>query len=117
MATHILASVNVYLDGAPENITPELALQAERVLDEPWHGWLRPLATADALGDFLYAWRRNDPNGIWGYATEVGDILLCTRTDGSDPDEFPRAGETAEGTPLYDLTGWSWISADEDEQG
>lgn len=110
------APVDVYLDSAPENITPELALKAERVLDDRWNGWLRPLATADALGDFLYAWRRNDPNGIWGYVTEVGDTLICTRTDDSDPDEFPRAGETDDGTPLYDLTGWVWFAADENEQ-
>jgi hypothetical protein len=104
--------VDVYIDSAEENITPELALKAERVLEERWNGWLRPLATADAFGSFLDAWRRNDPNGIWGYVTEVGDTLVCSVIDSDEPaDEFPRAGETADGTPLYDLTGWVWITA------
>ncbi|WP_406048231.1 hypothetical protein [Kribbella sp. NBC_00889] len=107
----------VYLDDAPENITPELGLKAERVLDERWNGWLRPLATADAFGDFLYAWRRNDPNGTWGYVTEVGDTLIYLRNDDDEPEEFPRAGETADGAPIYDLTGWVWIAADEQGEG
>lgn len=110
--------MEVYLDSAPENITPELALQAERVLEERWNGWLRPLASADAFGRFLDAWRVNEPNGIWGYVTEVGDVLVCSRSDDDEPaDEFPRAGETAEGTPLYDFTGWVWISADHHDAG
>lgn len=110
--------VDVYLDSAPENITPELALKADRVLEERWNGWLRPLATADAFGAFLDASRRNDPNGIWGYATEVGDVLVCSVTDSDEPaDEFPRAGKTADGTPLYDLSGWVWISADHYAEG
>lgn len=105
--------MDVYLDSAPENITPELALKADRVLGERWNGWLRPLATAAAFGAFLDAWRRNDPNGIWGYATEVGDTLVCSVTDSEEPaDEFPLAGETVGGTPLYDLTGWLWVTAD-----
>ena len=106
-------AVDVYIESAPENITPELALRAERVRDERWTGWRRPLATADAFGRFLDAWRANDPNGIWGYATEVGDTLVCSVIDSDEPaDEFPRAGETADGTPLYDFTGWVWVSAD-----
>lgn len=100
----------VYLDSAPENITPELGLCADRVLPERWNGWLRPLATANAFGAFLDAWRSNDPNGIWGYVTEVGDTLVCSRPDDVEPaDEFPRAGETSDGAALYDLTGWVWI--------
>ncbi|MQW77313.1 hypothetical protein GHK92_15675 [Nocardioides sp. dk4132] len=59
--------MDVYLDSAPENITPELAPRPERVLDDRWNGWLRPLATAEAFGAFLDAWRCNDPNGTWGY--------------------------------------------------
>lgn len=105
--------MDVYLDSAPENITPELALRADRVLAERWNGWLRPLASAEAFGRFLDAWRANDPNGIWGYATEVGDTLVCSVIDSDEPaDQFPRAGETADGTPLYDFTGWVWVSAD-----
>jgi hypothetical protein len=103
--------MHVYLDSAPENLIPELALNAERVLDERWNGWLRPLATADAFGRFLDAWRANDRNGTWGYVTEVGDTLVCSVADGDEPaDEFQLAGETADGTPLYDFTGWAWIS-------
>lgn len=103
--------MDVYLDGSPENLTPELALSAAVVLDDRWNGWLRPLATADAFGTFLDAWRRNDPNGVWGWATEVGDTLVVTRSDDDEPaDEFPRAGEAADGTPLYDLSGWVWVS-------
>ena len=113
MASPNAAPVDVYLDSAPENITPELALKAERVLDERWNRWLRPLATADAFGDFLCAWRRNDPNGTWGYVTEVGDTLIYLRNDDDEPEEFPCSGETADGTPLYDLTGWVWFDASE----
>lgn len=110
--------MDVYLESAPENITPELALKAERVLDERWNGWLRPLATAEALGNFLDAWRRNDPNGIWGYVTEVGDTIVCTVMDSAEPsEEFPRVGETTSGAPLYDLTGWVWVSAEHYDGG
>jgi hypothetical protein len=101
--------VDVYIDSAPESMIPELALRAERVLEDRWNGWLRPLATASAFGAFLDAWRANDPNGIWGYVSAVGDTLVCSVTDSDDPaDEFPRAGQTANGTPLYDVTGWAW---------
>lgn len=106
--------VDVYLDSAPENLVPELALRAERLLSERWNGWVRPLATAEAVGAFLDAWRANDPNGIWGYVSEVGETLVCSRSDDDWPaDEFPRAGTTADGRPLYDLTGWTWITAPE----
>ena len=105
--------VDVYLDDAPENMTSELALKAELVLDDRWNGWLRPLATAEAFGDFLYAWRRNDPNGTWGYVTEVGETLIYLRNDDDEPEEFPRAGQTADGDSLYDFTGWVWIPAGE----
>lgn len=38
--------------------------------------------------------------------------------DSDEPaDEFPRAGETADGTPLYDLTGWVWATADHYDAG
>ncbi len=103
--------MDVYLDSAPENFTPEFALRAVRVLDERWNGWLRPLATADAFGAFLDAWRRNDPNGIWGYVTEVGDTLVGTVGDDEEAsDVFPRAGIMADGTALYDLSGWAWTT-------
>ena len=104
--------MDVYIDSLPENITPELALDADRVLDERWNGWLRPLATAAAFGDFLDRWRRNDPNGIWGYVTEVGtapDItLVYLSSDSDEPEEFPYADRAASGEALYDLTGWVW---------
>jgi hypothetical protein len=108
----MMRTVDVYLDSAPENFTPELALRAEGLLDESAGGWLRPLATADAFGAFLDAWRRNDPNGIWGYVSEVGDSLVLSRIDDDEPnDVFPLAGQTADGTPLYDLSGWAWVAA------
>lgn len=104
----------VYLDSAPENITPELALDADHVLPDRWNGWLRPIASAGAFGAFLDAWRANDPNGIWGYVTEVGDTLVSSRPDDDEPaDEFPRVGELPDGTPLYDFTGWEWIDGAE----
>src|SRR4051794_37421418 len=116
MSTPNLVPMDVYLDDARENITPELALKAERVLEDRWNGWLRPLATADAFGDFLYAWRRNDPNGTWGYVTEVGDTLIYLRNDDDEPEEFARAGETADGTSLYDFTGWVWSRSSDDDE-
>lgn len=104
----------VYLDSAPENIVPELALVAETVLPQRWNGWLRPVATAAAFGRFLDAWRINDPNGIWGYVTEVGSVLMCTRPDDDEPaDEFPRVGALPDGTALYDFSGWAWIDGAE----
>ena len=87
--------MQVYIDSAPENMVHELTLNAEGVLEERWNGWVRPLATAEALGEFHHAWRANDPNGIWGYVTEVGDTLVCTRSDADDyVDEFPEVGTT-----------------------
>lgn len=106
----------VYLDSAPENIVPELALDAAQVMPDRWNGWLRPLATAQAFGTFLDAWRANDPNGIWGHATEVGSTLICTRPDDDEPaDEFPQASMLSDGTPLYDFTGWTWIDGRDHE--
>jgi hypothetical protein len=102
--------MDVYLDSAPENLTPGLALQADAILEDRWNGWVRPLATAEALGRFLDAWRANDPNGIWGYVTAVGDVLVCSRLDDDWPaDEFPQRGASEDGSPTYDLTGWTWI--------
>lgn len=109
----MMGGMDVYLDGASENLTPELALRAERVLEDRAGGWLRPLATASAFGAFLDAWRRNDPNGIWGYVSEVGDSLVLSRIDDDEPTAaFPRAGEAADGTPLYDLSGWEWVEGE-----
>jgi hypothetical protein len=102
--------VFVYLDSASENLIPELALDACQVLPDRWNGWLRPVATADAFGRFLDAWRANDPNGIWGYVTEVGDRLVCTRSDDEDPaDVFPQVDTLPDGAALYDFTGWTWV--------
>lgn len=110
--------MDVYIDSAPENFVPELALKAEYVLEERWNGWLQPVATAEAFGAFLDAWRANDPNGVWGYATEVGDVLMVTRTDSDEYDDyFGRVGETADGTPLYNLSGWVWCFGDDLDAG
>ncbi|WP_283615472.1 hypothetical protein [Mycolicibacterium poriferae] len=101
----------VWIDSAPETYVPRLALDAADVLPDRWNGWLRPLATAEAVGAFLDAWRRTDPNGIWGWATEVGDTLIVTRSDDEEPaDTFPQVGATGGGAPLYDLTGWAWTT-------
>lgn len=99
----------VYLDSAPENIVPELALDAAYVEEETWNGWAQPVATAAAWGDFLDRWRANDPNGDWGYATEVGDTLVSSREEVDDPDLFPKVGETSDGQALYSLSGLVWI--------
>lgn len=106
--------VIVYLDSAPENLVPELGLRVVSILPERWNGWLRPLGTADAFGNFLDAWRRNDPNGIWGWATEVGDTLVCSRSDDDDPaDEFPgrwtRFLTVAPFTTSPDGRGWRML--------
>lgn len=102
----------VYLDGPEESQVPDLALVAAEVLDGNWNGWARPLATAPAIGAFLDAWRSNDPNGIWGWATAVGHDLVVSRADSDEPaDVFPAAGEDSDGAPLYDLTGWCWLPA------
>jgi hypothetical protein len=50
--------MDVNLDSAPKTITPELALT---------------LATADTFGAFLYVWRGNDPNGVWGVSADHFD--------------------------------------------
>lgn len=101
----------VWIDSAPETYVPELGLDAVDVLPDRWNGWLRPIATADALGAFLDAWRRNDPNGVWGWVTEVGDRLIVTRSDDDDPgDAFAQVGTHVRGKALYDLTGWAWTA-------
>jgi hypothetical protein len=101
----------VYLDSSIENLVPALALEAAKVREDRWNGWARPLATADAFGRFLDAWRQNDPNGIWGYVSEVGETLVCSRIDDDWPaDEFPLAEVLDDGTRLYDLTGWTWVT-------
>lgn len=112
-------SVYVYIDSEPENMIPELALKADSVLDGKWNGLLRPLATAAAFNDFLSAWRANDPNGVWGHAIETSGRLSYQSTDydgdTEDLDYFPRVGVTSDGTPLYDLTGWVWVTPDSDQ--
>lgn len=106
--------MKVYLDSTPENMVPELALEAVSVLDERWNGWIRPITTAQALGDFLDAWRANDPNGVWGHVTEIGETLVCTRVDDDDfADEFPRVGTTEDSQAVYDLSGWAWTLGDD----
>lgn len=86
----LLAAALEAVPRASENLSPDLALCAERVLEERRDGWLRPLATAGALEIFLDAWRRNDPNGTWGHVTEVGDSLVLSRNDDDESsDVFP----------------------------
>lgn len=101
--------MKVYLDSAEENQVPELALEAEYVLPGTWNGWAMPVATAAAFGDFLDRWRANDPNGDWGYATELGDTLISSREDPDSPDTYSKVGETSDGAALYDLSGMVWI--------
>lgn len=101
--------MDVYLDSAPENLTPELTLNAEHVLDDRWNTWLRPLATARAFADFLDRWRRNDPDGIWGFVTEQDGSLLYVDSDSDEPEEFPQVARAGTGEALYDLTGWVWV--------
>lgn len=102
----------VHLDSAAENYARELGLRAETVPPTTWNGWVRPTATAEAVGDFLDAWRLNDPNGTWGWVTEVGDKLVISDSDTDDPtDSFPSVGVDANGVALYDLTGWCWVIA------
>ncbi|MHB1009966.1 MAG: hypothetical protein ACYC1E_12170 [Propionibacteriaceae bacterium] len=104
--------VEVCLDSAEENLVSAMALRATALLDSSWNGWARPVATATATRDFLNRWRRNDPNGTWGDAIEADGQLLCTNSDGDDPDVFLRVGTTRSGEPLYDLTGWMWVAID-----
>ena len=99
----------VCVDSMEENLVPQMALRAHVVLPKHWNGWARPLATADAVADFLRRWRANDLNGVWGFAVELGDALLVTRSDGEEPDYFAPAGCCSDGTTLYDLTGWVWV--------
>lgn len=102
-------NVLVCLDSAPENICEALALRAAYMLDGTWNGFGQPVATADAMGDFLDRWRSNDPNGDWGFPTEVGDTLIVTRTEADEPDVYPKVGIDAQGAALYDLSGLIWL--------
>lgn len=102
-------TVSIYLESAEENFIPELALEADHVLPGTWNGWAQPVATATAMGDFLGRWRANDPNGDWGYVTEVGDTLISTREDTDSPDLYPKVGENHQGEALYDLSGMVWV--------
>ena len=101
--------VLIVLESAPENMVAELALDAAYLLPGLWNGFSRPVASAACVGDFLDRWRRNDPNGEWFYATEVGDALLVTREDPDCPDKFPRVDSDSVGAGLFDLTGWVWV--------
>ncbi|MDE0778433.1 MAG: hypothetical protein OSB43_19300 [Nocardioides sp.] len=105
--------VAVCLDSAEENMTAELALDADHVMAERWNGWARPVATSRAVRDFLHRWRANDPNGVWGEALEVDGALVCTRSDDDDYyDSFPMVGRAPDGSALYDLSGWVWVELD-----
>lgn len=99
---------DVCVESSEENMVPEMALHAHCLLSGTWNGWAKPVATAREVADFLARWRRNDPNGVWGYAVAVDDALLVTRSDAEDPDYFASVGEASDGQRLYDLTGWVW---------
>lgn len=101
----------VYIFSDPENYVPELALRADQVLPERWNGWLQPVATADALRDFLSAWQANDPNGLWGTFEVTPEAIRYRRIDDDEPEVFARHGETSDGTPTYLLSGWMWVLA------
>lgn len=106
--------MKVYIGSAPENIVPQLALEADRVLEDRWNGWLRPLATAREFGAFLDRCRLSDSNGVWGCVESAdGRALYYRNSDapaGEQDDEFPAAGTGVDGDVLYDLTGWVWIA-------
>lgn len=106
-----LPAALVYIDDAPENLTPELALRAEAILPERWNGFMQPIATADAFEAFLAAWRRNDPNGLWGTLEVTPEAIHYRRIDDDEPEVFARHGETSDGTPTYLLSGWMWVLA------
>lgn len=101
--------VLVCLESAPENICEAMALRAAYMLEGTWNGFGQPIATAEAMGDFLDRWRVNDPNGDWGYPTEIGDTLIVTRTEVDQPDAYLKVAEDAQGRALYDLSGLIWL--------
>lgn len=98
----------VCLDSAVENMVPALALNTDRVLEDKWNGWARPIATAAAFRDFLARWRANDPNGTWGDVAESEAALQYEDAEGSDPEYFPCVGTAATGEALFDFSGWVW---------
>lgn len=69
-------------------------------------------ADRNGLGiqDFLARWRLNDRHGTWGGVIEIDGQLRYEDTEGGDPEDFPRVGRTSSGAPLYDFTGWVWVS-------
>ena len=79
---------DVCVESGEENMVSAMALHAHCLLPGTWNGWARPVATAREVADFLARWRRNDPNGVWGYAVDVDGALLVTRSDAEDPDRF-----------------------------
>lgn len=105
--------VEVCLESAEENMVSAMSLRANALIDPPWNGWARPLATAAATRDFLARWRRNDPNGTWGDVTAQDGHLMYIDADNDEPQHFPQAGMTRAGEPLYDLTGWMWVCVDD----
>ena len=100
--------IEVCIDDVEENMVSVLALRAHSLLDTTWNGWVRPVATAAAMTDFLARWRHKDPDGTWGETYERDGHLICTSADNED-DSFPRVGTAHSGEALYDLTGWVWV--------
>ena len=99
----------VCLDSAEENMVPAMALNADRVLDQTWNGWARPIATAAAFDDLLARWKLNERHGTWGEVFVAEDALRYQDAEGSDAEYFPRAGTSESSEALYDLTGWVWV--------
>jgi len=105
----------VCLDSEPENMTPALALRCH-ALAGTWNGWIAPLATAEAFATFIDAWRRNDPNGDWGWVFEHTNRhtgatrLVLEDAEGAVTDTFDAYGTDAEGRTLYNLSGWRWVA-------
>ena len=95
-------TVRVRLDGFSG-----VTLEAEYVLEETWNGWLQPIATREALEAFISACRAAQPDGDWGAVDVFADLLLVRRDE--DDDEFSRADTRADGIPLYNLSGWTWV--------
>jgi len=72
-----------------------------------------PIATEEQVGDFVHAWKINDPNGAWGEVFECIEnghsALAVTVSDSHDPDDWAYYPAVADG--LFNLAGWSLAPA------
>lgn len=110
MPTTITAT-KVYLDQPDDERTDELALHAVRI-DGYWNGFAIPVVTAAEFARFITAWRRNDPNGMWGEGSDSvreGDgALIFDDGESDEPQVWAVTDTDADGTALYALDGWVW---------